>query len=130
MYPGEKQYRRRAGVRGGIGGENVSRGPKSGDIRASLEQQLRERGADVAAYRSLLDDYMRYWRMEKDYHADLKKRGDTIVSISASGKEYERENPSFRNALACNAQKLKILRELGLTTDRCWTPGTDGGDDL
>ena len=130
MVAGENNIAGAGSARGENGGVSVARGPRTGEIRASLEQQLRERGADVAVYRSLLDDYMRYWRMEKDYHADLKKRGDTIVSISASGKEYERENPSFRNALACNAQKLKILRELGLTTDRCWTQGADGGDDL
>ena len=108
----------------------MARGPKSGDIRESLEQQLRDRGADLAVYQSLLDDYMRYWRLEKDFHADIRKRGMTVLSVSASGKEYERENPSIRNAAMCNKQKLQILKELGLTTDTCRIPEADGGDDL
>lgn len=110
--------------------ETVARGPKTGEIRESLERQLRERGADVAVYQSLLDDYMRYWRMEKDFHADIKKRGTTVPCVSASGKEYERENPSIRNAAMCNKQKLQILKELGLTTSTCRPPNADGCDDL
>lgn len=108
----------------------MARGTKATDIRSSLEQQLREHGADVAVYRSLLDDYMRYWRMEKDFHADIKHRGMMISSVSASGKEYERENPSIRNAALCNKQKLQILKELGLTTSACRVPNDSGWDDL
>lgn len=108
----------------------LARGPKSTDIRSSLEQQLQARGADVAVYRSLLDDYMRYWRMEKDFHADIKRRGMMVPTVSASGKEYERENPSIRNAALCNKQKLQILKELGLTTSACRPQGISGCDDL
>lgn len=108
----------------------LARGPRSTDIRSSLEQQLQARGADVAVYRSLLDDYMRYWRMEKDFHADIKRRGMMVPTVSASGKEYERENPSIRNAALCNKQKLQILKELGLTTSACRPQGISGCDDL
>lgn len=130
MVAGENNIAGAGGARGENGGVSVARGPKTGEIRASLEQQLRERGADVAVYQSLLDDYMRYWRMEKDFHADIRHRGTMVLSISASGKEYERENPSIRNAALCNKQKLQILKELGLTTSTCRIPAEDGCDDL
>lgn len=130
-WPLEARRRRGAGLEFFFCEVNgLARGPKSTDIRSSLEQQLQARGADVAVYRSLLDDYMRYWRMEKDFHADIKRRGMMVSTVSASGKEYERENPSIRNAALCNKQKLQILKELGLTTSACRPQGISGCDDL
>lgn len=108
----------------------MARGPKTADIRASLEAQLRDKGADVAVYISLLDDYMRYWRMEKDLQADIKHRGVNITCISATGKEYEKQNPSIAAALQCNKQKLMILDKLGLTTSNCRIKLDTGCDDL
>lgn len=108
----------------------MSRGPSSAAIRESLEAQLREKGADVAVYQSLLDDYMRYWRMEKDLQADIKHRGVNATYTSAAGKEYEKQNPSIAAALQCNKQKLLILDKLGLTTSNCRITLDTGCDDL
>lgn len=108
----------------------MARGPSSAAIRESLEAQLRDHGADVAVYQSLLDDFMRYWRMEKDFQADIKHRGTMVECVSASGKKYIRENPSIKNAVLCNKQKLQILKELGLTTSSCRITLNDGCDDL
>jgi hypothetical protein len=47
---------------------------------------------------------------------DIKERGFTFKTSSASGYEIEKENPSIKNAVAYNKQKLAILKELGLTT--------------
>lgn len=38
------------------------------------------------------------------------------MTISAAGKEYEKDNPSVKNAVLYNKQKLAILKELQLTT--------------
>lgn len=108
----------------------MARGPSSAAIRESLEAQLREKGADVAVYQSLLDDYMRYWRMEKDLQADIKHRGVNVTCTSAAGKEYEKQNPSITAALQCNKQKLLILDKLGLTTSNCRITLDTGCDDL
>lgn len=125
-----KQYRGRGRRARGERGDSMARGPSSTAIRASLEAQLRERGADVAVYQSLLDDYMKYWRMEKDFHADIKHRGTMVECVSASGKEYIRENPSFKNAVLCDRQKLQILDKLGLTTPNFRLKIDDGCEDL
>jgi len=86
-------------------------------IRESLIKQLQDKGANVEHFLSLIDDYCWYWEQEKAMQKDIKKRGRTYKAISAAGKEYEKENPSVKNALLYNKQKLAILKELELTTD-------------
>lgn len=85
-------------------------------IKESLIKQLEDKGANVDHFLSLIDDYIWYWNQEKAMQKDIKERGFSFTAISASGKEYEKENPSVKNALMYNKQKLAILKELELTT--------------
>lgn len=98
------------------------------EIRASLEQQLRDKGADVSHFTALLDDYMFYYATERKLQADIRKRGTTIRAKSAAGKEYDKDNPSVKQAALYNQRKLAILDKLGLTTDSCRPPDDSGGD--
>lgn len=98
------------------------------EIRRSLEQQLRDKGADVLHFQALLDDYMFFYKMQKRMQADINKNGTVIKSVSAAGKTYDRENPAIKQAALYNQRMLGILRELGLTTDNCRPPDDDGGD--
>lgn len=86
-------------------------------IRESLIKQLQDKGADVEHFKSLVDDYIWYWNQERAMQKDIKERGRTYIATSAAGNEYEKDNPSVKNATLYNKQKLAILKELGLTTD-------------
>lgn len=85
-------------------------------IKDSLKKQLEDKGANVEHFISLIDDYIWYWNQEKAMQKDIKKRGFMFKTTSASGYEIEKENPSVKNAIAYNKQKLAILKELSLTT--------------
>ena len=102
--------------------------PTMQQIRDSLEEQLRDRGADVLHFQALLDDYMFFYKMQKRMQSDIRTRGTTVKAISASGKEYDKENPSIKQAALYNQRMLAILKDLGLTTDNCRPPDDDGGD--
>ena len=54
---------------------------------------------------------------EREAQAEVRKNGMTIKATSASGKEYDKENPAIKAAALFNKQKLTILRELDLRTD-------------
>lgn len=97
-------------------------------IKDSLIKQLRDKGANVEHFKSLIDDYIWYWKEEQSMQKDIKVRGRTYTAISAAGKEYEKDNPSVKNAMLYNKQKLAILKELELTTDNVISD--DGEDDL
>ena len=97
-------------------------------IRESLEAQLVDHGANVLHFRELIDSYLYFYGMEKKMRADVKKRGLTVVRMSASGNEAEVENPSIRSAAMYNRQRLAILKEMGLTTANVRILSEDGDD--
>ena len=96
-------------------------------IRNSLIQQLKNRGADVEHFLALIDDYIWYYNQEKAMQKDIKVKGMSYKAISASGKEYEKENPSIKNAVMYNKEKLAILKQLELSTTNV---GSDEDDEL
>lgn len=98
-------------------------------IKDSIIRQLEDNGADIEVYRGLVEDYMFYLTQEKAMQKDVKARGRTYSATSSQGKEYEKENPSVKNAILCNKQKLAILKELGIAPDSIQEPDdteTDG----
>ena len=86
------------------------------NIKKSLIKQLKDKGANVDHFLSLVDDYVWYWKQENTMQNDVDKKGHTYDSVSAAGKDYEKDNPSVKNALMYNKQKLAILKELELNT--------------
>lgn len=86
-------------------------------IKESLIKQLKDKGADVDHFTNLIEDYIWYWKQEREMQKDIKERGRTYISLSAAGKKFEKDNPSVKNATLYNKQKLSILKELSLNTD-------------
>jgi phage terminase small subunit len=110
------------------GNENMANAKK---IKESLLKQLENKGANVEHFLGQIDSYIWYFNQEKAMQKDVKERGRTFKTISASGYEIEKENPSVKSALAYNKQQLSILKELGLTTSNCiLNNGDDSEDDL
>lgn len=101
-------------------------------VKKSLIKQLENMGAKVEIYTSLVDDYMWLWKQEREMQKDIKEKGRTYSSTSAAGKEYEKENPSVKNALLYSKQMVSILTALGLSTQTVITGNTkdDNPDDL
>lgn len=94
-------------------------------IKDSLIEQLKARGADVPLFNALIDDYIWYCEQENDMQKDIKDRGRIYIATSAAGNEYEKENPSVKNALMYNKQKLAILKQMELSTKGVETPDVD-----
>jgi len=101
---------------------------KTTDVRRSLIEQLIERGADIDLNRGLIDDYMFYYAQEKKMQADVKKNGIIIEAVSASGKDYRRENPAVKLAMLYNKQKLAILKQLEIAPSTVIEPDSEEAD--
>lgn len=95
------------------------------NIKESLLAQLKQKGANVSHFQSLIDDYIFYWQKEKDMQKDIKSNGLKYTRLSAKGYEIEVENPAVKSSVMYNKQKLAILKELGLSTESC----VNGEDD-
>jgi hypothetical protein len=87
------------------------------NIKDSLVKQLESKGADTDYFLSLIDDYIWYFEQERNMQNDIKIRGHSYKTKSASGFKIDKENPSVKNALMYNKQKLAILKQLGLTIE-------------
>lgn len=101
------------------------------EIKESLTKQLQAKGADVPLYQSKIEEYMWLYQQFRQMQTDIKKRGRTYKTMSAAGKEYEKENPSVKDALLYSRQMVAILGALGLDT-KTVVGGTaaDDEDDL
>ena len=99
------------------------------EVKDSLIEQMKAKGADVTLYRALIDDYMWFFQQEKQMQADIRKHGRTYKAVSAAGKEYEKDNPSVKNALLYSRQMVTILGALGLDTKTVVGGGTGGDTD-
>ena len=94
-------------------------------VKESLLKQLEIKGAKVDIYLSLIDDFMWFWQQERKMQKDVKDKGRTYTAVSASGKDYEKSNPSVKDALLYSKQMMAIIDALGLNTKTV----TDGAGD-
>lgn len=90
---------------------------KKGDILKSLQEQLRKKQADISVFNDLLDDYMALYDIKKKLKTDIRKRGVSYETASASGKAtIVKQNQSVKDLVAVNKQMLMILDKMQLTT--------------
>lgn len=94
-----------------------ARAPTRSKIKGSLELQLAKKGADIECFQDLLCDYMALYDIKKLLNQDIKKRGVSYETSSASGYKIVKQNQSVKDLVAVNKQMLLILEKLKLTTD-------------
>jgi phage terminase small subunit len=90
---------------------------KSAKVRKSLIQQLEKKGACLAHFIGLIDDYCWYYDQVDAMKKDIIARGTTYMAVSSVGKEYEKDNPNVKVLPTYTRQMLQILKDLDLTTD-------------
>ena len=88
-----------------------------GNIRDSLIKQLEVKGAKVAHFEDLINDYLFLFDTKKKLQTDIRKRGVAYKTHSAQGYEITKQNQSVKDLVAVNKQMISLLKELGLTTD-------------
>nr|DAZ49022.1 MAG TPA: terminase small subunit [Caudoviricetes sp.] len=91
--------------------------PTKAQIKDSLIKQLETKGANVAHFIDLIYDYLELYDTKKKLQTDIKKRGVSYETTSASGYEIIKQNQSVKDVVAVEKQMLSILKEMGLTTD-------------
>lgn len=86
-------------------------------IRNSLTKQLEVKGAKVAHFEDLINDYLFLFDTKKLLQKDIKARGVAYQTRSASGVPITKQNQSVKDLVAVEKQMVSLLKELGLTTD-------------
>lgn len=86
-------------------------------IRTSLIKQLETKGAKVAHFEDLINDYLFLFDTKKLLQKDIKARGVSYETYSANGFPITKQNQSVKDLVAVEKQMISLLKELGLTTD-------------
>lgn len=87
------------------------------NIRDDLIGQLTRRGALTPVFVNLVDDYMALYELQQLLIADIAQNGIRIRYDNGGGQSGEKDNPSIQQRVRVNAQMLKILAQLDITTD-------------
>jgi len=90
---------------------------KATDVRKTLLEQLKIKGAKVNHFIDLVNDYISFWETKNALTEDIKKRGVMYVDVSSVGVKMQKNNPSVKELVMVNKQMLSILKELGINTD-------------
>ncbi len=99
-------------------------------VRDDLILQLKAKYADINVFIDLIDRYMFFRSLELEMQRDIKERGLSYPSVSSTGKEYQKDNPSVKNAIMYNKQCLAILGQLELSPKTIEIPNDADDDDL
>ncbi len=95
-----------------------ARAPSKAKIKESLIKQLEVKGANVPHFNDMICDYMILYDTKKALQKDIKKRGVSFETTSASGFQIIKQNQSVKDLVAVEKQMQSMLKELGLTTDK------------
>jgi hypothetical protein len=78
------------------------------EVRKSLIEQLKNKGADIALFTDQVEDYMQLWDLKEMLIDDIQETG----LRTADGKD----NTSPKQLPVVNRQMLALLKTLGVTT--------------
>lgn len=96
---------------------DINRKPTKKEIKDCLTKQLKNKGVNLAIFEDQIHDYLSFYDTKAALQRDIKKRGVSYETFSASGVKIVKQNQSVKDLVAVNRQMLSILKELGLTTD-------------
>ena len=83
-------------------------------VKDSLVNQLSEKGIETDYNLSLIDDYMKHWKIVADSNKDIKSRGAVVKAFDCKGNEVTKTNESIKIMNTEQAIMLKIIQLLGL----------------
>ena len=86
-------------------------------VKGNLIEQLECRGADTPAFLDLVEDYMALWLTEEMLRMDIENTGIRVAYDNGGGQRGYKDNPSIERQIKVNGQMLKLLSELGITTN-------------
>ncbi len=95
-------------------------------VKKNLIQQLKLRGADIPVFLDLIEDYMSLWDTKELLKEDIRENGVRIKYDNGGGQTGEKENASVQKQVRVNAQMMKLLSQLGISTDKVL--GGDGDE--
>lgn len=100
---------------------------KKAEIEASILEQLKNHGGDLAVYHDLVGTFMDLYTVKERLRADIKKRGVKVETEMSTRVKKIVTNESLKELMDVNQHMLLILDKLGIKPSEC--AGGAGIDD-
>jgi len=84
------------------------------EVKASLIEQLVEKGQDTKYMLGLVDDYMQHYKIIRLLWKDVNKRGVKVDTFNSHGDPVVKDNESLASIQKEQMIMLKILQTLKL----------------
>lgn len=92
--------------------KKLTKTQKKDAISSELLKQLKSKSADTTVFKSLVDDYVRYWEMKEKLKAEIKSKGMTYLDRFGEPKP----SPALKEIQNISKLMLSILKEMDLKT--------------
>lgn len=100
------------------------------EVKKSLLDQLKAKGADVEVFMDQVNDYMSMWDLKENLKDDIAENGLRLYYAASNGGRVEKDNPSVKQLPAVNKQMLMLLKQMDISTDKAVKDGGDSVDAL
>lgn len=100
------------------------------EVKKSLMEQLKAKGADVDVFIDQINDYMSMWDLKESLKDDIQKNGLRLYYKAANGGGVEKDNPSVKQLPIVNKQMLMLLKQMEISTDKAVKDGGEPCDAL
>lgn len=87
-------------------------------IKEDLMSFVQLSGACTPIFADLVEDYMSLWITKELLKIDIETEGVKSKYNNGGGQEGDKVNPSIDKLRQTNQQMLKILQEVGMTTEK------------
>jgi hypothetical protein len=98
--------------------EMLKKSKKYKGIKRDLTEFLKANSSFTPVFSDLIDDYMSLWVTKELLRIDIEVEGVKSRYNNGGGQEGDKVNPSIDKLRQTNQQMLKILQEVGMTTER------------
>lgn len=100
------------------------------EVKKSLMEQLKAKGADVEVFTDQVNDYMSMWDLKESLKDDIAENGLRLYYNTSNGGKAEKDNPSVKQITVVNKQMLMLLKQMDISTDKAVKDGGDSLDEL
>ncbi len=100
------------------------------EVKKSLMEQLKAKGADVDVFIDQINDYMSMWDLKESLKDDIQENGLRLYYTAANGGRAEKDNPSVKQLPIVNKQMLMLLKQMEISTDKAVKDGGEPCDAL
>lgn len=107
----------------------VTKPKQRAKIKKSLIGQLTDMGANNEHFEDLIEDYLALFDIKNRLISDIDERGVTVEWQNSSTQKGYKKNDSVSELVKVNAQMLKILQQLEITTREVVVEVSSGGEE-